>query len=155
MRLTRQWIPVAGVLATFAGGAYAVAQSSGPGQPPPAADFTNAVLAQVRDAQGQIVLQGEFAAPVEEDGGLERRATLKPTGVDADAIGEAEVEFAKTAPIEQEVEFAAQNLAVDTRFTFVIDGVDVASATTNRQGRADVELEIKMPGAAPSRGLIP
>ena len=63
--------------------------------PAPTGDFTNAATAQVRDAQGQIVLQGQFVAPVEEDGDLERRAMLAATGVDADAAGEAEVEFAK------------------------------------------------------------
>ena len=33
------------------------------------------------------------------------KAVLKPTGVDADAAGEAEVEFSKAAPATQEIEF--------------------------------------------------
>jgi hypothetical protein len=150
MRTTREWIPIAGLLATIAAAAYAVVQLNGQGQTL-TGDFTSAATAQVRDAQGQIVLQGQFMPPVEEDGGLERRATLAPTGVDADAAGEAEVEFEKNAPSEQEVEFAVRNLAAGATFTFVIDGTDVASATTDRQGRAEVELDVRMPGAAASR----
>jgi hypothetical protein len=118
---------------------------------PPTGDFRNAQTAQVRDAQGQIVLQGPFAAPVEEDGGLERLATLSPTGVDADAAGEAEVEFAKDAATEQEIEFSVENLQPDATFTFVVDGTDITSAKTDRRGRAEVELNVRMPAAAVSR----
>jgi hypothetical protein len=148
MTITTQWIPVGGLLATIAAATYAVAQLHAQ---VPTADFTNAATAQVRDAHGQIVLQGQFMTPVEEDGDLERRATLAPTGVDADATGEAEVEFARTGATEQEVEFAVRNLQPGTTFTFAIDGTDVATATTDRRGRADVELDVKLPGAAASR----
>ena len=141
---TRQWIPVGGLLVTIAVAVYMVVQLNGQA-PAPAGDFTNAATAQVRDSQGQVVLQGQFMPPVEEDGGVERRATLAPTGVDADAAGEAEVEFAKTAPTEQEVEFSVTNLAPGATFTFVIDGIDIAAATTDRRGRAEVELDVRMP----------
>lgn len=150
MRTTPQWIPPAGLLATIAFAGYAVVQLSAQAQAP-SGDFTRAAVAQVRDAQGQIVLQGQFMPPVEEDGALERRATLTPTGVDADASGEAEVEFAKTAATTQEVEFTVRNLQSQANFTFVIDGTDVVSAPTDRRGRADVELDVKIPGATASR----
>jgi hypothetical protein len=146
MNDTRQWIPLGGLVATIAAAGYAVVQLHGQAQPP-TGDFTNAATAQVRDALGQVVLQGQFMAPVEEDGDLERRAALAPTGVDADASGEAEVEFAKAAATQQEVEFAVENLAPQATFTFVIDGTDVATAMTDRQGRAEVELDVRMPGA--------
>lgn len=113
--------------------------------PAPVGDFRNATVAQVRDAQGQVVLQGHFAMPVEEDGGLERLAILAPAGADTDAKGEAELEFTSATPIEQEVEFSVQNLAPAARFVFVIDGIEVATATTDRNGRAEVELDIRMP----------
>jgi hypothetical protein len=142
--MTRQWIPIGGLLATIAAAAYGVVQLHGQAQTP-TADFTKATTAQVKNAQGQVVLQGDFTAPVEEDGGLERRAALTATGVDADAAGEAEVEFAKTGATTQEVEFAVQNVQPGSSFTFVIDGIDVASATSDRRGRADVELEVRMP----------
>ena len=114
--------------------------------PAPVADFRNAAIAQVRDAQGQVVLQGQFAAPVEEDGVLERLAILAAAGADADAAGEAEVEFTTATPIEQEVEFSVQKLAPAATFVFVIDGIEVATATTDRNGRAEVELDVRMPG---------
>ena len=90
-------------------------------------------------------------APVEEDGGLERRATLTPTGLDADATGEAEIEFKKTAPTVQEVEFEVKNLNPGSTYTFVVDSTDIASATTNGRGKAKVELDVRMSGASASR----
>jgi hypothetical protein len=145
MKMTRQqWIPLVGLVVTIAVALYFVVQLQGQAAAP-TADFTKATTVQVKNGQGQVVLQGEFMAPVEEDGGLERRATLAPTGVDADAAGEAEVEFAKTAVTTQEVEFAVRNVQPGAAFSFVIDGIEVASATSDRRGRADVELDVRMP----------
>lgn len=151
MKTTRQWIPIVGLIATIAAASYTVVRLNAQSQQAPTADLTNAAMAQVRDAQGRVVLQGQFMMPVEEDGNLERRATLAPTDVDADASGEAEVEFAKTAVTKQEVEFKVANLQPETRFTFVVDSTEVASATTDKRGRAEVELDVKMPGATATR----
>ena len=140
--MTRQWIPVGGLVATIAASAYLVAQLSAQAS---AVDFANAATVTVRDAQGQVVLQGQFA-PVEDDGGPERRAALTPTGVDADAAGEAEIEFGRSGP--DEVEFSVTNLPAGATFTFVVDGTDVTSATTDRRGRAEVELDLPTPAAA-------
>ena len=64
-------------------------------------DFTKAAIAEVRNPQGAVILRGQFAD--EEDGDdIERKAVLGPAGADADATGEAEVEFAKAAPARQE-----------------------------------------------------
>ena len=145
MKNTNQLIPLGGLLATMAVAAYMVVQLNGQ-SPALSGDYTNAATAQVRDGQGQIVLQGQFVPPVDDDGDLERRAVLAATGVDADAAGEVEVEFAKADPIEQEVEFSVANLPAGATFTFVIDGTDVATATTDRRGRAEVELNVRMPG---------
>jgi hypothetical protein len=143
MKMSRQWIPVGGLIATIAAAGYAVVQLSGQAQTP-TGDFTKAATAEVRNSQGQVILQGQFMPPVEEDGGLERRATLAPTGGDAHAAGEAEIEFATNGATEQEVEFSVENLEPQATFTFVIDGTDIASATTDRQGRAEVELDVPM-----------
>jgi len=145
MKTRRQWIPLGGLFATIMAAAYMVVQLNGQ-SPAPARDFRNATTAQVRDGQGQIILQGQFMPPMEEDGDLERRATLVATGSDTDAAGAAEVEFAKAAPTEQEVEFSVANLPAGVSLTFIIDGADVTTATTDRRGRADVELTVKMPG---------
>lgn len=147
----RQMIPAGGLLATVAAAAYMVVQLNGQaGQP--TADLTNAALAEVRNAQGQVILSGQFQLVEEEDDDdVERKATLAPTGVDADATGEAEVEFSKTAPSEQEVEFSVQNVAAGAVLTFVIDGTQVATATADQRGRAEVDLDVRMPGATASR----
>jgi hypothetical protein len=145
-----QVIPVAGLLCTVAVVAYMVVQLNAQSSAP-IGDFTQASVAEVRDAQGQIVLRGQFAVAEEEDDDIERKAALQQTGVDADAAGEAEVEFAKAAPTVQEVEFAARNLQPGATFTFVIDGQDLATATADRSGNAEIELEVRLPGAPASR----
>jgi hypothetical protein len=146
----RQVIPVTGLLATMAVSAYMVAQLHGQ-TATPSGDFTNAATAEVRDAHRQVVLRGQFRSTDEEDDDIERKAALEPTGVDADAAGEAEVEFSKNAPAKQEVEFSVRNLSPGVVFTFVIDGTDVATATADSRGHAEVELDVRMPGTAASR----
>jgi hypothetical protein len=146
----RQIIPAAGLLATVVAAAYMVVQLDGQATQP-TTDLTNAALAEVRNAQGQAILSGQFQLVEEEDDDIERKAVLAPTGIDADATGEAEIEFSKSAPAEQEVEFSVRNLTAGTVLTFVIDGTDVATATADKRGRAEVELVVRMPGATASR----
>ena len=146
----RQLIPAVGLLATFVAAVYMVVRLNAQ-TTTPATDLTNAAITEVRDAQGVVVLSGPFQAVDEDDDDVERKAVLAPTGVDADATGEAEVEFARTAPAEQEVEFSVRHLAPGVALTFVIDGTAIATATTDARGRAEVELEVRMPGTAASR----
>jgi hypothetical protein len=150
MPKSRQWIPFGGLLATIATACYAVVQLHGQ-TPVPTVDLTNAAMVEVRDAQGQAVLQGQFMEAQEDDDDVERKAALTPTGSDADAAGEAEVEFARNGATKQEVEFSVRNLSPRTAFTFAIDGTDVATATTNSRGRAEVDVDVAIPGAAAAR----
>jgi hypothetical protein len=150
MKDMRQAIPIVGLLATSAIALYMVVQLNGQARPA-AGDFTKAATAEVRDAQGQVVLLGQFVPVNEEDDDTELKSTLQPTGVDADAAGEAEVEFAEAAPTNQEIEFSVRNLQAGVAFTFVIDGVTVATATTDRRGHAEVEVDIPLPGTTASR----
>jgi hypothetical protein len=153
MKDKRQVIPAAGLVATFIAAVYMVVQLSGQ-TASPTGDFTNASVAEVRDAQGQVILSGQFqpvAEEEEDDDDIERRAALATTGVDADAAGEAEIEFSKAAPVQQEVEFSVRNVAAGAVLTFVIDGTDVATATADRRGRAEVEVDVRMPGTRASR----
>jgi hypothetical protein len=145
MGTTRQWSPIGGLLVVLFGAVYAAAEMNERTQAP-AGDYTNAIMAQVKDAQGQVLLQGQFGAPVDEDGGLERRATLQPAVAGSNADGEAEVEHAKTGVTMQEVEFNVRRLLPGISVTFVIDGNEIATATTDREGRAEVELDVPMPG---------
>ena len=146
----RQAISIVGLLVTIAAAVYMVVQLNGQ-ERAAAGDFTNAATAEVRDAQGQVVLRGQFVLVDEEDDDIEKKATLQPTGADADAAGEAEVEFAKAAPTKQEIEFSIRNLQAGASFTFVIDGTDVATATADRRGRAEVEVDVPLPGTTASR----
>ena len=149
MKDKRQMIPAAVVFASIAAAAYMVQLN---GQTAAlTGDFTNAATAEVRDAQGQVVLSGPFQAADEDDDDRERKAALATTGSDADATGEAEVEFAANAPSKQEVEFSVRKLAPRTAFTFVIDGTVVATATIDERGSAEVELDVRMPGKVASR----
>ena len=150
MKDKRQMIPAVGLLATAVAAVYMVVRLNGQ-TTVPNADFTNAAFAEVRDAQGQVVLRGQFQVADEDDDDVERKAVLASTGVDADATGEAEVEFSKDAPATQEVEFSIRNVSPNTAFTFVIDGTAVATATADGRGRAEVELDVRMPGTTASR----
>ena len=147
----KRWaFPIAGLVATIAVAGYTIVQLYGQSSTT-SGDFTNAATATVRDAQGVELLRGQFVVADEQDDDVERKATLAPTGADADAAGDAEVEFSKTAPDKQEVEFSVRNVQPGVALTFVIDGIDVATATTDERGRAEVELDIQKPGTAASR----
>ena len=153
--MKNQWVPVAGLIATMGIAVYVVVQL---GAQTPASivtgDFSNAAVAEVRDAQAQLVLRGNFAAVEEQDENddeVERKATLESTGVDPDAAGEAEVEFRKNNSAAQEIEFSIRNVQPGSAFTFTIDGKEVATATSDNRGRAEVELEVKGSGPATLR----
>jgi hypothetical protein len=153
----RQMIPIAGLAATIAVTIYMVAQLQARQAPGPAqqqaavSDFTDAATAEVQDAQGQTILRGLFSVSPEDDDDVERKAALESTGIDTDAIGEAEVEFAMTNPVEQEVEFTIRNVAPGAVLTVLIDGQAVGQVTADRRGRAELDRDIPMPGASASR----
>jgi hypothetical protein len=150
MSNTRQMIPIAGLLGTIALAVYMVARLHAQATVP-AVDFTNAASAEVQDAQGQILLRGEFAAADEDDEDeVERKASLQPAGTDTDAAGEVEVEFAKIAPVEQEIEFSVRNLSHGAPVRFFIDGHLIGQASVDRRGRAKLDVDVPVPGAAVS-----
>jgi hypothetical protein len=136
----RQLIPLAGLIATIALAIYTVEQLQAQA-PALAGNFSNAQLAEVRDAQGQVILRGPFATVEEEDDDVERKATLTPSGSDSDAAGEAEVETSRATPAQQEIEFSIRNVAPGAVYTFAIDGQDVGTATADARGRAEFEIE--------------
>jgi hypothetical protein len=139
MRFSRQWVPAAGLAATIAVAAYTVVNVYAQ-----VADYRNAAFAEVRDAQGQVVLRGQFMVVDEDGDDIERKARLEQTGVIADAAGQAEVEYETRRPEVQEIEFSIRNVQPGAVYTFVIDNIEVGTATANRRGRA--ELDIKMRG---------
>jgi hypothetical protein len=116
------------------------------------ADFTHASVAEVRDAQGQVVLRGEFVIGLEDEDEnedaddedddateIERSAVLLATGSDADATAVAEVEVDGS---KQEIEFSVERVEPGATFTFLIDGVELGTKRASRRGRVELELEV-------------
>ena len=140
---TRTMIPIAGLLATMGVAAYMVVQLSGQAAGGVTGNFTNATFAEIRDTQGRAVLQGQFAVNAEDDDDTERKAALKPTALDADAAGEAEVDWPKDGG-PQEIEFSATGLEPGGKFVCVIDGRELATVTADKKGKVELELEVKI-----------
>lgn len=136
----RQWIPAAGLVVIAAVSIYMVAQLRAQTV---TGDFSNAAVAEVREAQGQIILRGQFVAEPDDadDDDVERKAVLQPTGIDVDASGVAEVEIDKSTPARQEIELTLENVTPGAVFTLVIDGREVATATANAKGRGEIEVD--------------
>ena len=143
MKFRNQLVPIVGLVAVIAAGIYMVVQLEGQEANAIRGNFTNAQQAEVRDAHGQAILQGPFVQVDEEDEDMERKAALKATGVDPDAAGEAEVEFAKAAPTSQEIEFTVRGLEPGAAYTFVIDGQSLTTVKADARGHAEVELDVK------------
>ncbi len=139
----RQWVPLTGLAGTLAIAVYMVVQLDAQSATP-AVTVTNAVMAEVKDAQGQVVLQGQFgvADDDDDDDDSDRKAVLAPTGIDNDAAGEAEIEVSKATGAVQEVELEARGLTSGAAFTFFIDGREVAKGTADARGRLDVEQNV-------------
>jgi hypothetical protein len=107
-------------------------------------DFRNAAQAEVRDAQGQVLLTGQFA-PIDADdqGEVERLARLAPITAGSTASGEAEVEYQTDDPSTQEIELTATGIAAGAQVSLVIDGANVGSATADAKGKVELEIEAR------------
>jgi hypothetical protein len=143
MGFMRTWVPGLGLIATVAAAFYMVVHVHAQ-----TADYRNAAFAEVRDAQGQVVLRGQFMVVDEDDDDVERKAELAQTGVDGDATGEAEVEYDKANPDPQEIEFSIRNVQPGATYTFVIDNIEVGTATADGRGRAGIEVDIRSSAVA-------
>jgi len=142
---TYRSLTVAGALATIVMAAFVATQLYAQDAPEVRADLRNAAAAEVRDAQGIVLLKGEFVAVDEDDDDVERKAALKATPSSGGASGEAEVEFPKTGVVEQEVEFSAKGLTRGAKYSFVIDGKVIGTAPSRNDGSIELELKIKLP----------
>jgi hypothetical protein len=135
---------IAGLVLVAAAASVAVAQLNGEQMQPISGDFRNAAVAEVHDAQGQVLLRGSFA-PVDTDdeGEVERLAPLTPVASQVTAKGEAEVEYQTDAPAEQEVELSLNGLTAGTEIAFVIDGTKIGTAKADTRGRVSLEVAVK------------
>jgi hypothetical protein len=105
-------------------------------------DFRNATTAEVRDAQGKVLLRGTFAAATGNSDEVERGATLTATPDGGQASGEAEIEYTKSKPNVQEIEFEVSGMPARAIVTLVLDGKDVISATADDKGKAKAEFDV-------------
>jgi hypothetical protein len=111
-------------------------------------DFRNAAVAEVIDAQGQPLLRGSFVAvDADDQGEVERAATLTSVVAGSTAAGEAEVEYQTESPTTQEIELTATGLAAGAQVSLIIDGTKVATATADSKGKVEVEIEARAGGA--------
>ena len=139
----------AGMLVALSAAIASGCGSSRPGRdivPGPDADFVTAATAEVRNAQGLVILTGRFVETADDSDEVERKATLTPTGTDRDASGAVEVESCREADCRsQEVEFEVVNVDPGAVVRFVIDGKDFATVTSDDRGRATVERKVNVP----------
>jgi hypothetical protein len=138
-----QALTIAGLVTTMAFAVFSIVELQGKPAAQITGDFRNAAIAQVRDAQGQTLLQGNFVVVDSDDAGeVERLAKLEAPNASVTAKGEAEVEYETDKPTVQEVELKVSGLAAGAVITFVIDGTTVTTATADNGGRIDVEIAV-------------
>jgi hypothetical protein len=107
-------------------------------------DYRNAAAAEIRNAQGDVLLKGTFApADTDDDGEVERLAKLTPASAATGLAGEAEVEYQKDDPNVLVVEFLVTGAPAGAVLTLFVDGKSVMSATADDKGRAEAEVNIR------------
>ena len=82
---------------------------------------------------------------------IERKATLSASDSGVTASGVAEVEFAREAPVDQEVEFSGERLQPNASYRLIIDGREVLTGVAERDGDLELERKIPVPGGAGGR----
>jgi hypothetical protein len=100
---------------------------------------------EIKDADGRLILSGHFGSPKPSSDELERQTVLTATDVMPKAKGVAEIEISNTRAsfTEQELELSVKQLSAGAEFYLFIDGQEVASFTTNHQGKAELEFTNK------------
>jgi hypothetical protein len=108
-------------------------------------NLAEAKTIEIKDASGQLILRGTFGTPKQGRKEIERETVLAATDVLPKARGVAEVEISTDDPsfTEQELELSVKYLSAGSRYLLFVDGQEVASFTTNHQGRAELELTNK------------
>jgi hypothetical protein len=138
---------VAGVLTLGVVAGVAVAQTTSPAElafPAALADPATVERAEIRSGSDEPVLSGAFVAGTEAETGVERVAQLSGA---PPATGTIEVEVStENGQTTRELEITVDDLAPSAPYRLVIDGVDVATFTTDEDGDADLEYD-SAPGA--------
>ena len=144
---TRQNVVMAGVALSMVAALATIAHLRAQ-QQTVTGDFREAKVAEIHDAQGNVLLKGTFApADGDDDQEVERLATLAATQAGSKASGEAEVEYQKDAPNVQEIEFLVEGAQPRAVLTLVIDGKPVLKATADDKGKAEAEANVSVTSA--------
>jgi len=113
-------------------------------------DLTAAQLIEVRDLDGQVVLNGTLKTSSNKVNEIERKADLdSPTGGKADGKISIEIERKESRVLVEtsdEIEFSASHLPAMAQFELFIDRRPVASFMTTKDGKGQVKLERKSTG---------
>src|SRR6187401_484762 len=109
-------------------------------------DLNDAQLIEVRDQNGQVLLQGTLKTSKNTEKETEREATLaSPSGEKAEGEFETEVELKKGVVALEEVELSVKHLPALTQCELFIDGRHVTTLTTSTSGKAKLKLQRKSP----------
>jgi hypothetical protein len=132
---------------TTAGGTFEATynpNSRGSSRPLPAnfLPVTNIKLVEIKDNTGQTILSGNFIATSvgcnRDEFGSE--GLLITTGVDTNAKGDFEIEIERENGFikKQVLKITVENLAPSTSFKIFLNSSDIATFTTNPDGRATI-----------------
>ena len=144
----RRLIGTLAVVLAFAGGRTVLAQNPRI-LPDSVGDLNNAQLVEVVDQSGTVILHGTLKTSTNNAKETERKADLvSPTGQKAKGTVEIEIER-KDSLVKDEVELKAEQLPTSSQFELRMDGRQVVTFLTSKQGRAKFELERK--STAPGR----
>jgi hypothetical protein len=133
-------VATAGIASVWVQGTFA-AQSNEASLPVDVGDLSNAATVEVKDSSGAVVLTGHFVEAPEDDDDVERKATLTGSGTTASSKGEAEIEVSRNDNrLVQDVEVSVSNLNPGVTYTVFIDAKQVGTFTTNKSGKAEMEL---------------
>lgn len=147
MKFPMQKVALGGLAVTMLVAVVMLVQLRGQQPSDVTGDFRNAQTAEVRDAQGAVLLRGTFApADGDDDQEVERLAPLAAAEKGTGMAGEAEVEYQKAEPNLQEIEFQVTGAAPGAVLALVIDGKQVLTATADAKGRAEAEAMVKTSG---------
>jgi hypothetical protein len=105
-------------------------------------DSADGHLVEIRDAQGAVVLSGEFRSRVDSIGNTEKDAELTAQTGES-VIGEIELEIpaASRQHRRPELEVDVIHLRPRHRYSVVIDDRTVGTFVTDDRGNADMELQ--------------
>jgi hypothetical protein len=148
---TKMILPILGLVLTIGYAGIRVARSDAEevkhALPAALGSLAEVKRVEVKDADGQVVLSGDFGGSKVGGKEIERKAALAGTSLAPEARGKAEIEFSAegSGADERELEMKVERLAAGATFRLFVDGQEVASFVTNHRGEAEVELSNEAP----------